>query len=102
MEAIHCETCHIPQMYSPAIQQVDWTVVETDGSSQTTCRGVEGNTGTINDLVIGFSPTLLQRENVDGSVKLAPYNLISAWFWVYGDPQRPVPQEVLPSCLPGR
>ena len=58
MEAIHCETCHIPQMYSPAIQQVDWTVVKTDGSSQTTCR----NTGTINDLVIGFSPTLLQRE----------------------------------------
>ncbi len=99
MEAIHCETCHIPQMYSPAIQQVDWTVVETDGSSQTTCRGIDGNTGTINDLVIGFSPTLLQRENVDGDIKLAPYNMISAWFWVYGDPQRPVPMEVLQAAF---
>jgi thiosulfate reductase cytochrome b subunit len=95
MEAIHCETCHIPQIYSPAAQQVDWTVVESDGTSQTTCRGVEGDTGTINDLVTGFSPTLLRRENIDGTVKLAPYNLVSAWFWVYGDPARPVPQEFL-------
>ncbi|MBN2046119.1 MAG: cytochrome b/b6 domain-containing protein [Anaerolineales bacterium] len=95
MEAIHCETCHIPQMYSPALQQVDWTVVQVDGSSQTTCRGVEGKTGTINDLVTGFNPALLQRKNIDGSIKLAPYNLITAWYWVYGNPQQPVPQEVL-------
>jgi thiosulfate reductase cytochrome b subunit len=95
LDAIHCETCHIPQMYSPAIQQVDWTVVENDGSSQTTCRGVEGDAGTVSDLVTGFNPTLLQRANIDGSIKLAPYNLVSAWYWVYGDPQQPVPQEVL-------
>ena len=99
LDAIHCETCHIPQMYSPAIQQVDWTVVETDGSSQTTCRGVEGNTGTVSDLVTGFNPTLLQRANIDGSTKLAPYNLVSAWYWVHGDPQQPVPQEVLQAAF---
>jgi thiosulfate reductase cytochrome b subunit len=82
-------------MYNTALQQVDWTVITLEGESQNTCRGVEGQTGTISDLVTGFNPILLQRVNIDGSVKLAPYNLISAWFWVYGDPQQPVPQEML-------
>jgi thiosulfate reductase cytochrome b subunit len=95
LDAIHCETCHIPAMYSPAIQQVDWTVVELDAFARTTCRGIEGETGTIADMVTGFSPALLLRENLDGSIKLAPYNLISAWYWVAGDPGRPVSQELL-------
>lgn len=95
MEAIHCETCHIPDIYAPAIEQVDWTVIEADGTAQTTCRGVEGNTGSITDLVTGYSPTMLQRENIDGTTKLAPYNLVSSWFWVYGDPAVPVPQAQL-------
>ena len=95
MEAIHCETCHIPSLYSSAIEQVDWTVVEVDGTSQTTCRGQEGSSGSINDLVTGYNPVLLQRENIDGTTKLAPYNLVSSWFWVYGDPAIPVPQAQL-------
>ena len=95
MEEIHCETCHVPQLYSTALQQIDWTVVTLAGSSKNTCRGVDGQTGTINDLVTGFSPTLLQRTNIDGSTKLAPYNLVSAWFWVSGNPQKPVSQELL-------
>ena len=99
MEEVHCETCHIPQMYSTALQQVDWTVVTLDGASRNTCRGVEGQTGTVSDMVTGFSPTLLQRANIDGSVKLAPYNLISAWYWVSGDPQQPVPQETLQAAF---
>ena len=95
LDAIHCETCHVPQMYNAALQQVDWTVIGLDGGSIDTCRGVEGSTGTITDLVTGFSPTLLQRMNIDGSTKLAPYNLVSAWYWVAGNPQVPVPQAIL-------
>ena len=96
MEALHCESCHIPTIYSAAYQQVDWTVIETDGTSISVCRGVDaGEDATINDLVYGYTPTLLQRENVDGTTKYAPYNLVSAWYWVYGDPALPVPQAAL-------
>jgi thiosulfate reductase cytochrome b subunit len=95
MDAMLCESCHIPQIHNAATQQVDWTVVELDGSSQTACRGVDGDSGTINDLVTGYAPVLIQRLNLDGTTKLAPYNLISSWFWVYGDPQRPVRQQDL-------
>ena len=90
MNLILCESCHIPKIYNGATQQVDWTVVEVDGSSQTTCRGIEGESGTISDLVTGYAPVLIQRQNLDGSQKLAPYNLISSWYWVYGEPERPV------------
>ncbi len=39
----------------------------------------------------GFTPVLLSRQNIDGQSLLAPYNLISAWYWVYDDPQGPRP-----------
>jgi len=92
MEVVACETCHIPQMYAPAIEVYDWTVVNQDGSALTGCRGVQGES-TITDLVTGYQPVLMQRTNVDGDTLLAPYNLISTWFWVYEDMagnQRPV------------
>jgi len=85
MDEVACETCHIPQIYAPAVQQVDWTVITATGNPLIICRGVEGNTGTLNDLVTGFQPVLMPRQNIDGEVKLAPYNLVSAWYWVYED-----------------
>jgi hypothetical protein len=100
LDAIHCETCHVPQIYNAALQQVDWTVIGLDGGSIDTCRGVEGSTGTITDLVTGFSPTLLQRMNIDGSTKLAPYNLVSAWYWVASHPGKGIPDgwRIPPRC----
>ncbi len=95
MEALNCETCHIPEINMTALQQVDWTVVEADGSSLDQCRGADGNTGTVRDLVTGYSPVLMQRANIDGQIKLTPYNLVSSWFWVAGEPASPVPQSVL-------
>ncbi len=89
MDALNCESCHIPQMVAAAYEQVDWTVIQTDGSARTICRGVEGN-GSIDDLIAGYTPVLMQRSTVDGDLKLAPYNLVSTWFWIYGDPPRPV------------
>jgi thiosulfate reductase cytochrome b subunit len=85
MDAIACETCHIPQMYAPAIQAYDWTVVTTDGSAVETCRGVEGEPNAITSLVTGYQPVLLNRTNIDGDSLLAPYNLITSFYWVYDD-----------------
>ena len=89
---LSCETCHTPHMYGPARQSNDWTVLRTDSSPQTVCRGVEGSGATFsNALITGFDPVLLPRLNADGTSSLAPHNLITSWYWVYGEPARPVP-----------
>ncbi len=85
MEAVACETCHIPQMYAPAIQTYDWTVVTTKGAASTACRGVEGTPNQVTSLVSGYEPVLLNRTNIDGDTLLAPYNLITSFYWVYDD-----------------
>ncbi len=90
--ALSCESCHIPKMYAPARKLNDWTVLAEDGTPVTSCRGLEGEGPTMASvLVTGFEPLLLPRANEDGEMQLAPHNLVSSWFWVYGDPQRPVP-----------
>lgn len=89
---LSCETCHVPKMHAPARQTMDWTVLRSDGSPQTSCRGLETvgeQFGTA--LISGFEPVLLPREDGDGQPSLAPHNLITSWYWVYGDPERPVP-----------
>lgn len=83
MEEVACETCHIPQMYAPAIQSYDWTVLKIGSEPRTSCRGTGGDS--LTDLVEGYQPALLLRRNVDGESMLAPYNLITAWYWVYDD-----------------
>ena len=91
VNAVSCETCHIPQMYAAAYQQVDWTVLKADGTPRTEFRGLEGDDPTaITALVTGYEPVVLQRTDVDGDKSLAPYNLITSWYWVSGDPARPV------------
>ncbi len=97
-EALACESCHTPQLYAPALESVNWTAVTPDGAPLTTWRGIDGDVGDLNALITGYEPVLLPRQNTTGAPEaasggapLAPYNLITAWYWVYGDPERPVP-----------
>ncbi len=99
MQAVSCETCHIPQMYAPAIQQTDWTVITPDSAPQYVCRGIQGPSNSLSSLVTGFEPVLIQRSEIDGETKLAPYNLVTSWYWVYGNPERPVRLEDLKAAF---
>lgn len=93
LSVLACESCHIPQLYAPAIQSYDWTVINEISQPAVTCRGVDGTGASPADLVSGYEPVWMPRTNVDGQTMLAPYNLITAWYWVYDDPQggpRPV------------
>ena len=85
MATLACESCHIPKMYAPAIQSYDWTVLKADGKPVQSCRGVNGAPDDVRSLVTGFEPVLLKRTNVDGAFLLAPYNLITTFYWVYED-----------------
>lgn len=95
MDAVSCESCHIGDIYAPALQSVDWTALQADGTPLTAYRGIEGEIGQSGSLVTGYEPVLLPRENADGSTTLAPHNLVSTWFWVYGEPERPVREQDL-------
>ncbi|GAB4421984.1 MAG: hypothetical protein Kow002_11190 [Anaerolineales bacterium] len=95
MEVLACESCHIPQLYAPAIQNIDWTVVTPNGQAQIAYRGIEAGSAevaslndtpkTVTNLVTGYEPALLQRTNIDGDTLLAPYNLVTTWYWIYTD-----------------
>jgi thiosulfate reductase cytochrome b subunit len=92
MRALSCESCHVPHIYAPAREYNDWTVLDPDGKPVVTCRGVEGGGGTFaTALITGYEPVLLPLIGNDGDSTLAPHNLITSWYWVYGDPERPVP-----------
>lgn len=95
MNALACESCHIPKMYTAALAAVDWTVLDLEGAAPTTHRGVEGECGNPRDLMVGYDPILLPQAQASGGVKLAPFNLITTWYWVQGDPERPVRWEDL-------
>jgi len=95
--ALACETCHVPSLYSNAMRQLDWTVLGTDGRGIFACRGVEPGTQETLPLVTGYQPIWLDTRESDATTRLAPYNLITFWYWVYGDPPRPVRQVDLQS-----
>ncbi len=85
MATLACESCHIPAMHAPAIESYDWTVLQADGRPVQSCRGIEGTPNDVRSLVTGFDPVLLKRTNVDGAALLAPYNLVTTFYWVYED-----------------
>ncbi len=91
MAVVACESCHIPQMYAPAIESYDWTVVQADGTPTNLCRGIQGGSNTTTDLVTGYKPVLMQRTNIDGKTLLAPYNLVTSFYWVYDGNNGPRP-----------
>lgn len=90
VEAMSCETCHIPKLFTNTLQQLDWTVLTAVGEPVNTCRGIEGDPDSINALITGYQPVLLPRVDVEGETSLTPHNLVTFWYWVFDDPPRPV------------
>ncbi len=92
-ERLSCEACHVPVAHAPALQQIDWTLVDLSGEPQTAWRGVSGEVTDAAAVVAGFEPVLLPRQELDGRSRLVPHNLIACWYWVEGGATpRPVRQ----------
>jgi len=98
-DSLACEACHVPKLYGPALQMLDWTLVDRDGQPLRHYRDVEGDPATADSLIEGFRPAMLARANVGGSRKLAPFNLVSSWYWLAGEPARPVAPAQLVAAL---
>ena len=97
--SLACESCHIPKLYGPALQAIDWTLVDRDGQPIRQYRDVAGDPTTADSLINGFRPLILPRENVGGERKLAPFNLVSSWYWMAGEPALRVTPEQLVAAL---
>lgn len=92
-DRLSCEACHVPTADAPALQQVDWTLVDLSGEPQTAWRGIQGELTDPAAVVTGFEPVLMPRKELDGRSRLVPHNLIAAWYWVEGGATpRPVRQ----------
>ncbi len=93
-DALSCEVCHTPALYSVAVESVDWSRIDGEGNPKVTWRGCSAGCETAaTDLVRGVEPTLLQRRDPDGRTRLAPYNLVTSWYWVGGPEAEPVEME---------
>ena len=97
--ALACESCHVPKLYGPALQSIDWTVLDRDGEPLRTYRALEGDPAAVETLINGYEPVLLPRLNGGSDQRLAPWNLVTGWFWVAGEPARPVSHDALRSAL---
>lgn len=101
VSVVSCESCHVPKLYAPAVAYYDQTVINLEAESasqgQTSCRGIEGETGTLEALVTGYTPVLMPHLNDDGKQLVTPYNLVTTWSWVTGDSgaEMPVSQEAV-------
>ncbi len=87
-DSLACESCHVPKLYGPALQALDWTLVDSAGNPRREFRAVDGDPASADSLIHGFRPVMLARENVGGQRKLAPFNLVSSWYWTAGETPR--------------
>jgi len=100
MDALACEVCHSPMLYSVAVESVDWTSLNGRGEPTVTWRGCAAGCETAaTDLVRGVKPAILAREDQDGRIRLAPYNLVTSWYWVWGAESEPVDLDLVTSAL---
>lgn len=98
-DSLACESCHIPKLFGPGLQAVDWTMLDNEAQPLRQYRNVKGEPEAVDSLIEGFRPLILPRANAAGEYRLAPFNLVTTWYWAAGDPLAPVSREQLETAL---
>jgi thiosulfate reductase cytochrome b subunit len=97
--SLACESCHVPKMYGPGLKTLDWTLLDKQSQPLRQYRTVAGEPASSENLIEGFRPVILPRANDDGDYRLAPFNLVSSWYWVANEPPAPVSIQQLQLAL---
>jgi len=97
--SLACESCHIPKLFGPGLQAVDWTMLDHDAEPLKQYRSMDGDPTAVDSLIQGFNPLILPRANADGDFRLAPFNLVASWYWLAGDPAKPVSRKQLERAI---
>jgi len=98
-QSLACESCHVPKLYGPGLQVVDWTMLDHAAQPLRHYRNVSGDPVAADSLIEGFRPLILPRANGNGEFRLAPFNLVTSWYWTAGDPLMPVSRAQLQQAL---
>ena len=94
-----CESCHVPKMYGPGLQVIDWTMLDSDEQPLRQYRNVNGDPVSSESLIEGFRPLIMPRADGKGDFRLAPFNLVTSWYWTAGDPVMPVARDKLEEAI---
>ena len=97
--SLACESCHIPKLFGPGLQTVDWTMLDDDEQPLRQYRNVTGDPVAVDSLIEGFRPVILPRAYAGGEFRLAPFNLVTSWYWSAGDPPVPVAKAQLEEAI---
>ncbi len=97
--SLACESCHIPKLFGPGLQTVDWTMLDSEEQPLKQYRNVTGDPVAVDSLIEGFRPLILPRANAEGDFRLAPFNLVTTWYWSAGDPALPVSRDQLEAAI---
>jgi thiosulfate reductase cytochrome b subunit len=97
--SLACEACHIPKLFGPGLQSVDWTMLDGEAQPLKQYRNVEGDPVAVDSLIEGFRPLIMPKANARGDLQLTPFNLVTAWYWTAGDPAMPVSRQQLENAL---
>lgn len=89
--ALACESCHIPELYSPTIMTIDWTLPDSAGRPTKTYRNSDVDYANSENSITSYEPILLPRSNSTGEKKLAPFNVLTGWYWLAGDEDERMP-----------
>jgi len=95
LETLLCESCHIPRVAAPARMMCDWTVLTPEKEPRVEYRGAAGDVDDPATLFSGYEPVILPRHQRGGRIRHGPHNLCTGFFWVGGQPGRPVRQDRL-------
>ena len=97
--SLACESCHIPKLFGPGLQAVDWTMLDAQAQPLRQYRNVTGDPVAVDSLIEGFRPLILPRADTGGGFHLAPFNLVTSWYWQAGDPAMPVSRQQLAEAI---
>ncbi len=98
-EMLSCQACHVSRVRGPALKAIDWTIVDTAGEPLRQYRGVDGDPDDASAVFTGYRPALLPRLRTSEDRALTPFNGVNTWFWLTGDPSRPVSRSELRRAL---
>ncbi|MBN2693448.1 cytochrome b/b6 domain-containing protein [bacterium] len=84
-QILSCESCHVPHIYSPALQLKDSSLLQKNMNSIEYYRGVQNNLisdkNSINTIYQeGYTPFLLVENK-----KIKPVNVVTEYFWSDND-----------------
>ena len=102
MAKLDCRACHVPELFGPALRELDQSILTAAMTPRATYRGSEevSPTNLNTTYLTGYRPYLLWEKTGDNSeAKLAPYNLVTHTYWVDEATGKPVPMAALRAAL---